>query len=106
MIDFAMPKSIPTEFSQTQLTRRSSLVFISYEENAHNPLLYSFYFQDKTQTYTPNKIYKLLGQVIDSLSEDVNVIQSIGDPDRVFRIDLAAEDLLRVRPELFQVPFV
>ncbi len=88
---------------QAQLTRRSSLVFISYEEDAHNPLLYSFYFQDKTQTYTSNKIYKLLSQVIDPLSEDVNVTQSIDEHVRVFRVDLAAEDLLRVRPEVFQV---
>ena len=85
---------------QSQLTRRSGMTLVSYEEDAHNPLLYSFYFQDKTPPHSPDKIYRLVSQIIQPLSEDVNVIQA---NDRVFRIDLSATDLLRVRPECFHV---
>lgn len=88
---------------QSQLTRRSNMTLVSYDEDAHNPLLYSFYFQDKSSSTTtnPDKIYRLISQIIQPLSEDVNVVQATNE--QVFRIDLSATDLLRVRPEFFQV---
>lgn len=88
---------------QSQLTRRSNMTLVSYDEDAYNPLLYSFYFQDKSSSTTtnPDKIYRLISQIIQPLSEDVNVVQATNE--QVFRIDLSATDLLRVRPEFFQV---
>lgn len=88
---------------QSQLTRRSNMTLVSYDEDAHNPLLYSFYFQDKSSSTTtnPDKIYRLISQIIQPLSEDVNVVQATNE--QVFRIDLSATDLLNVRPEFFQV---
>lgn len=89
---------------QSQLTRRSNMTLVSYDEDAHNPLLYSFYFQDKSSSHpatNPDKIYRLVSQIIQPLSEDVNVVQATNE--QVFRIDLSATDLLRVRPEFFQV---
>lgn len=79
------------------------MTLVSYDEDAHNPLLYSFYFQDKSSSTTtnPDKIYRLISQIIQPLSEDVNVVQATNE--QVFRIDLSATDLLRVRPEFFQV---
>ncbi len=108
---------------QSQLTRRSNMTLVSYDEDPHNPLLYSFYFQDKSSSTTnPDKIYRLISQIIQPLSEDVNVVQAedcrpLSQPphleevkverkavrDQVFRIDLSATDLLNVRPEFFQV---
>lgn len=112
-----MPDSIKTkilaaaDLFQTQFTHRSNMTFISYEEDPHNELLYSFFFQDKQQqqliasssSYSPDKIYKLVAQIIQPLSGDIKVIQSEDAQVRVFRIDLSAEDLLSVRPEVFQV---
>lgn len=87
---------------QSQLTRRSNMTLVSYDEDAYNPLLYSFYFQDKSSSTTnPDKIYRLVSQIIQPLSEDVNVVQATNE--QVFRVDLSATDLLRVRPEFFQV---
>ena len=80
------------------------MTLVSYDEDAHNPLLYSFYFQDKSSSHpatNPDKIYRLVSQIIQPLSEDVNVVQATNE--QVFRIDLSATDLLRVRPEFFQV---
>lgn len=88
---------------QTQFSRRSGMTLVSHEQDAYNELLHSFYFQDKQQTLSQDKVYKLVAQVIPSLSSDVRVVQSEDREVRVFRIDLSAEDLLRVRPELFQV---
>lgn len=85
---------------QSQMTRRSGMTFVSYQEDPHNPLLFSVYLQDKTPPHSPDKIYRLVSQIIQPLSEDVNVIQA---NERVFRIDLSATDLLNVRPECFQV---
>lgn len=108
-----MPDSIKTkilaaaDLFQAQFTRRSNMTFISYEEDPHNELLYSFFFQDKQQqlvaSSSPDKIYKLVAQIIQSPSDDVKVVQSEDTEVRVFRIDLSAEDLLSVRPEVFQV---
>lgn len=109
-----MPDSIKTkilaaaDLFQTQFTRRSNMTFISYEEDPHNELLYSFFFQDKQQqqlvaSSSPDKIYKLVSQIIQPPSDDVKVVQSEDTEVRVFRIDLSAEDLLSVRPEVFQV---
>lgn len=110
-----MPDSIKTkilaaaDLFQTQFTRRSNMTFISYEEDPHNELLYSFFFQDKQQqqlvasSSSTDKIYKLVAQIIQPPSDDVKVVQSEDTEVRVFRIDLSAEDLLSVRPEVFQV---
>lgn len=78
------------------------MTFVSYDEDPHNSLLYSFYLQDKSSSTTnPDKIYRLISQIIQPLSEDVNVVQATNE--QVFRIDLSATDLLNVRPEFFQV---
>jgi hypothetical protein len=90
---------------QTQLSRRSGMTFVSYEEDTHTSLLYSFYFQDKSHSahQTPDKIFRLVSQIVQPLSEDVKVFQATSMAERVFRIDLSATDLLNVRPEFFQV---
>jgi hypothetical protein len=90
---------------QTQLSRRSGMTFVSCEEDTHTSLLYSFYFQDKSHSahQTPDKIYRLVSQLVQPLSEDVKVVQAAGMAERAFRIDLSAADLLNVRPECFQV---
>ncbi len=81
------------------------MTFVSYEEDTHTSLLYSFYFQDKSHSahQTPDKLYRLVSQIVQPLSEDVKVVQAAGMAERVFRIDLSATDLLNVRPEFFQV---
>lgn len=81
---------------QSQMTRRSGMTLVSYEEDTHNPLLYSFYFQDKTPPHSPDKIYRLVSQIIQPVSEDVNVIQA-GDCRPVAQI-------IQPQPEDTKVP--